>query len=79
MLFRSIAIVEDAGSGQGAVNALIKSLSDSPFVGAPAEPPSLRMVSGTGGNTTTPGGEQRIVIPEGMSGVEFVLQFELPK
>lgn len=74
-----IALTEAAASGQGTVNALIKSLTDSPYVGAPVQPPSLRVVSGTGGTTAGAAGEPRIAIPEGMSGVEFVLQFELPK
>ncbi len=74
-----IAVTEAAASGQGTVNAFIKNLTDSPYVGAPVQPPSLRVVSGTGGTAGVPAGEQRIVIPEGMSGVEFELQFELSK
>jgi Tfp pilus assembly protein PilN len=77
-----VAITEDAGSGQAAVNSLIDSVSESPFVGEPIEPPSLRVVSGRGGassasvsGTTAPAG----AIPDGMSGVEFVLQFRLPR
>jgi Tfp pilus assembly protein PilN len=77
-----VAITEDAGSGQAAVNSLIDSVSESPFVGEPIEPPSLRVVSGRGGassasvsGTTAPVG----AIPDGMSGVEFVLQFRLPR
>ena len=73
-----IAITDDAASGQAAVNGLIKALSDSPYGGAPSQPPSFRVVSGTGGNNNA-GPDQRVVIPEGMSGVEFVLQFELAK
>jgi Tfp pilus assembly protein PilN len=73
-----IAVTQDAASGQAAVNVLIKTLADSPYVGTPVQPPSLRVVSGTGGGASSTS-DQRIAIPEGMSGVEFVLQFELPK
>ncbi len=74
-----IALTEGAASGQAAVNALIRSLSDSPYVGPAVQPPSLRVVSGTAGAPDSPAGDQRIRIAEGMSGVEFALQFELPK
>jgi Tfp pilus assembly PilM family ATPase len=74
-----IAVTDDAASGQAAVNALIKALSDSPYVGTPVQPPSLRVVSGTGGAGATSGTDQHVAIPEGMSGVEFELQFELPR
>jgi Tfp pilus assembly protein PilN len=72
-----IAVTTDAASGQAAVNGLIKALTDSPYVGAPVQPPSIRVVSGTGGGSGS--GEQRIAVPDGMSGVEFVLQFEPSK
>ena len=73
-----IAVTGDAASGQAAVNSLIKRLTDSPYVGAPVQPPSLRVVSGNGGSGSSKG-DDRAAIPEGMSGVEFVLQFELSK
>jgi Tfp pilus assembly protein PilN len=74
-----VAITEDASSGQAAVNALIDRVSASPFVGPPVQPPSLRVVSGTGavGTTTTPAPSP--VLPDGMSGVQFVLQFQPAK
>ncbi len=71
-----IAVTADAASGQAAVNSLIKTLTDSPFVGAPTQPPSIRVVSGNAGSGGSGSGDQRIAVPDGMSGVEFVLQFE---
>jgi hypothetical protein len=73
-----LAVTSDAASGQAAVNALLRSLADSPFAGAPVQPPALRMVSGTGAATGTSGGGVR-VIADGMSGVEFELQLRLEK
>lgn len=73
-----VAITDDAASGQAAVNRLIASLSASPYVGAPVQPPSLRVVSGTAAASTAAGG-QAAAIPEGLSGVEFVLVFEVAK
>lgn len=75
-----VALAPDAAAGQTAVNGLIDSVSASPFVGAPIEPPSVRIVSGTGAsNTSTGAAGQTAPIPDGMSGVEFVLQFQLAK
>ena len=71
-----LAVALDAASGQAAVNALVDSLSASPFVGAPIQPPSVRIVTGAGAAGTA---GQAGPIPEGMSGVEFTLQFELAK
>jgi Tfp pilus assembly protein PilN len=71
-----LAITGDAAGGQAAVNRFLESLTASPFVGAPTQPPSLRMISGT---TPTAGGVQRTIIPEGMSGVEFTVTFSLAK
>jgi Tfp pilus assembly protein PilN len=73
-----IAITRDPASGQAAVNALLRRLAESPFAGAAAQPPSLRMVSGSGAAVGTSGDSTR-VIADGMSGVEFVLQLRLRK
>lgn len=71
-----IAVTSDAASGQAAVNAMLRSLAQSPHAGAPVVPPSFRMVSGAGAATGTFADDTRVV-PEGMSGVEFVLQLRL--
>jgi Tfp pilus assembly protein PilN len=72
-----VAVTEDAASGQAAVNSLIERLTASPFVGEPMQPPSLRVVSGRGAGDT---GSARVgAIPEGLSGVEFVLEFQLAR
>ena len=73
-----IAITSDAASGQAAVNAMLRSLARSPYAGAPVAPPSFRMVSGAGAATGTFGESTRI-LPEGMSGVEFVLHLRLAR
>jgi len=73
-----IAVTGDAASGQAAVNTLLRRLAESPFAGAPVQPPSLRMVSGAGAATGTSGDSSR-VIADGMSGVEFELQLRLEK
>ena len=71
-----LALAPDAAAGQTAVNTLVDSVSASPFVGAPIQPPSVKIVSGTGASGAA---GQAAAIPDGMSGVEFVLQFQLPK
>ena len=73
-----IAVTSDAASGQAAVNAMLRSLAQSPFAGAPVEPPAFRMVSGAGAAAGTSGDRTRI-LAEGMSGVEFVLQLRLAR
>jgi hypothetical protein len=75
-----MAVTEDAATGQAVVNAMLRRLGESPFAGAPVQPPSLRVVSGAGAaRADGPADAQTMVIPEGMSGVEFVLQFALAK
>ncbi len=73
-----IAVTPDAASGQAAVNALLRRLADSPFAGAPVDPPSFRMVSGSGAATGT-SGDATHFIAEGMSGVEFELHLRVEK
>jgi hypothetical protein len=73
-----VAISGDATAGQEAVNALIAAMTVSPFAGAPVEPPALRVVTGTGAAASAAGG-QRAQIPAGLSGVEFVLRFRVPR
>jgi hypothetical protein len=71
-------VTGDAASGQAAVNALLRSLAESPYAGAPVQPPSFRIVSGTGGAAGT-SGEATAQVPAGMSGVEFVVQLRLAR
>ena len=56
-----IAVTSDAASGQAAVNALLRSLAESPYAGAPVQPPSFRIVSGAGGATGTSGDATALV------------------
>ena len=78
-----VAVTGDAGSGQAAVNALIRAASASPYIGMPGAPPSRRVVTGRGGRAaaapTEAGESVAPVVPEGMSGVEFALQFRVAK
>ena len=73
-----VAITEDASSGQAAVNAMIDSLAASPYVGTAVEPPSLRVLSG-GQSNPGANAENAMRIPAGMSGVEFMMHFEVRK
>lgn len=72
-----VAITEDAALGQAGVNALLDALSTSPYVGASTQPPALRVVSGSAAGTG--GGSQGKLVPEGMSGVEFIVNLRLAK
>lgn len=74
-----VAVADDATSGQAAVNGLITMLTESPHVGAPVRPPSIRVVSGRTGDAPAAGGGTPALIPPDTSGVEFALQFEVPK
>ena len=74
-----VALTPDAATGQAAVNGMLRSLSESPFAGIPADPPALRVVSGRGSVTGAAASSQGLVVPEGMSGVEFTLKLELAK
>lgn len=71
-----VAIAEDAAAGQAALNELVRTVSDSPYVGAPVEPPSLRVLSG---RLSTAGSDRDVPIPEWASGVEFGLAFRVAK
>jgi len=73
-----LAVTQDAASGQGAVNRLLHRLEESPLVGPAVQPPSFRLVSGETRVRAANKNEARS-IPEGMSGVEFVMQFKVPK
>ena len=72
-----MAITADPAAGQGAVTGLFQRLSQSPFVGPTAQPPSFRVVSGRGGAGVEEAPARSI--PEGMSGVEFSALFRVPK
>ena len=73
-----LAVAGDAASGQAEVNALIARASASPFIGAPVRPPALRVLSGRGAANGSVN-DRALVVPAGMSGVEFVLQFQVAK
>jgi Tfp pilus assembly protein PilN len=79
---RGLATSNDAAAAQGAVNALVDGLADSPFAGAPVQRPSRRVVSSRGGRGAAEAGanESRTSqIPSGMTGVEFSVQVRLAK
>jgi hypothetical protein len=71
---QGIAVIRDVAAGQSAVNRLLQRLSESPLVGPVAQPPSFRLLSGEQSTTA-----ERRPIPDGMTGVEFGLQFRVPR
>jgi hypothetical protein len=79
---RGLAVTRDLAAGQGAVNRLLQRLSESPLVGPVVQPPSFRLISGaqpaSAERRPTPDGMMS-VIPPGMTGVEFAMQFRVPR
>jgi Tfp pilus assembly PilM family ATPase len=68
------AVTRDSAAGQSAVNRLLQRLSESPLVGPAVQPPSFRLLSGA----QSAAADQR-PIPDGMTGVEFAIQFRVPR
>jgi hypothetical protein len=64
------------------VNRLLQRLSESPLVGPVVQPPSFRLISGEQSTTAErrpiPEG-MTPVMPAGMTGVEFAMQFRVPR
>jgi Tfp pilus assembly PilM family ATPase len=71
---QGLAVTRDVAAGQGAVNRLLQRLSESPLVGPVAQPPSFRLRSGAQSAAA-----ERRPIPDGMTGVEFTMQFRVPR
>jgi Tfp pilus assembly PilM family ATPase len=71
---QGLAVTRDAADGQSAVNRLLQRLSESPLVGPVVQPPSFRLISGPQSAAA-----ERRSIPEGMTGVEFAMQFKVPR
>jgi Tfp pilus assembly PilM family ATPase len=76
------AVTPDLAAGQSAVNRLLQRLSESPLVGPVVQPPSFRLISGEQSTTAErrpiPEG-MTPVMPAGMTGVEFAMQFRVPR
>jgi Tfp pilus assembly PilM family ATPase len=72
---RGLAVTRDVAAGQGAVNRLLQRLSESPLLGPAVQPPSFRVVSGSQTAAAAADGP----IPDGMTGVEFTMQFRVPR
>ena len=75
---QGLAVTRDVAAGQSAVNRLLLRLSESPLVGPAVQPPSFRLISGAPSGRAAAAGEMRPV-PDGMSGVEFAMQFQVPR
>lgn len=75
---QGLAVARDAAAGQGAVNRLLFRLSESPLAGSLVQPPSFRLISGATSARAAAGTEPQS-IPDGMSGVEFTMQFQVPR
>jgi hypothetical protein len=71
---KGLAVTRDLAAGQSAVNRLLQRLSESPLVGPVVQPPSFRLLSGDQSATA-----ERRPIPDGMTGVEFSMQFRVPR
>jgi hypothetical protein len=71
-------VTRDIAAGQGAVNRLLVRLSESPLIGPVVQPPSFRLISGAPTGRASAAGETG-PIPDGMSGVEFAMQFQVPR
>jgi Tfp pilus assembly PilM family ATPase len=69
-----VAVSRDVAAGQGAANRLLQRLSESPLVGPVVQPPSFRLLSGVQSAAAA-----RRPIPDGMTGVEFAMQFRVPR
>ena len=86
MNIQGLAVTRDVAAGQGAVNRLLLRLSESPLVGPAVQPPSFRLLTGapagragaSGAARPIPDG-MRPVTPAGMTGVEFAMQFRMPR
>ena len=77
---QGLAVTRDVAAGQSAVNRLLLRLSESPLVGPVVQPPSFRLISGGAAAASAAGdGETRAAVPDGMSGVEFAMQFQVPR
>jgi Tfp pilus assembly PilM family ATPase len=83
---QGFAVTRDIAAGQGAVNRLLQRLSESPLVGPAVQPPSFTLISGAPAGRTTAAAEtspipdgMRPVVAAGMTGVEFSMQFKVPR
>lgn len=80
-----VSVAADPADAQGAVNRFLGQLESSPYLGAPVRPPALRVASGTGRSTEAGAAESNATrsqltgIPQGMSGIEFSVEFEIKK
>jgi hypothetical protein len=72
---QGLAVTRDPAAGQSAVNRLLQRLNESPLVGPVVQPPLFRLLSGA----QSAAAAERRPIPEGMTGVEFTLQFRVPR
>jgi hypothetical protein len=75
---QGLAVTGEVAAGQSAVNRLLLRLSESPLVGPVVQPPSFRLISGAPSGRAGAAGDVRPV-PDGMSGVEFSMQFQVPR
>ncbi|MEX2270838.1 MAG: hypothetical protein WD690_05175 [Vicinamibacterales bacterium] len=74
-----VAIADDPATGQRLVSLFLRTVAASPYFGEVSATPRLRVL--TGARAGEQGSEQqaRATIPEGKSGVEFTVEFPLPR
>jgi Tfp pilus assembly PilM family ATPase len=78
---KGLAVTRDLAAGQSAVNRLLQRLSESPLIGPVVQPPSFRLLSGDRSTTAErrPIPDGMMPVPAGMTGVEFAMQFRVPR
>ena len=73
-----VAIADNPAIGQGLVNQFLRAVAASPYFGEATGQPALRVLSGAREGARAPG-QGRGDIPQGKSGVEFTVEFPLPR
>ncbi len=81
MTLAGVAVADEPAASQAAVNALLRQLGTSAYLGTPIAPPSLRIVAGSRGQgpQQPTGSNERPAIPAGKSGVQFSVELPVPR
>lgn len=70
------AVTTDPALAQGAVNRFLRALQASPYFGAPVRPAALKM---TAGDLRSDDSRAGPLVPPGMSGIEFSVDYDIRK
>lgn len=74
-----LAIADNPAIGQATVNQFLRMVARSPYFGDAAAPPTLRVLSGGRSGSADADRSGRTEIPDGRSGVEFTVEFPVPR